>query len=79
MNFEIPSTFIKEIEELNCILGKKQLNTIHATMLMIQEKRTDKIDKTIKLNTDKCIQWCTNNNIPYHSNHPHGNIFTNNR
>ena len=79
LTFEIPNIFIKEIEELNCILGKKQLNTIHATLLMIQEKRTDKIDKSIKINTDKCIQWCSNNNIPYYSSQNQGNIFTNNK
>ena len=45
-NFEIPISFIKEIEEINCIFGKKQLNTIHSTLMMIQEKRVEKIEKS---------------------------------
>ena len=75
-NFDIPLKFMNEIEELNCILGKKQLNTIHSTLMMIQEKRTDKIDKFTKLNVNKCIEWCKNNNVPYHTKNNQKNIFT---
>ena len=67
---------MNEIEELNCILGKKQLNTIHSTLMMIQEKRSDKIDKFTKLNVNKCIEWCKNNNVPYHTKNNQKNIFT---
>jgi 23S rRNA U2552 (ribose-2'-O)-methylase RlmE/FtsJ len=76
-NFDIPLKFMNEIEELNCILGKKQLNTIHSTLMMIQEKRSDKIDKFTKLNVNKCIEWCKNNNVPYHTKNNQKNIFTN--
>jgi 23S rRNA U2552 (ribose-2'-O)-methylase RlmE/FtsJ len=75
-NFDIPISFIKEIEEINCIFGKKQLNTIHSTLMMIQEKRTDKIEKSTAINIEKCIQWCVNNNIPYQSKYKQNNIFT---
>jgi len=75
-NFDIPLKFMNEIEELNCILGKKQLNTIHSTLMMIQEKRSDKIDKFTKLNVNKCIEWCKNNNVPYHTKNNQKNIFT---
>jgi len=74
-NFEIPISFIKEIEEVNCIFGKKQLNTIHSTLMMIQEKRQEKIDKSTNLNVEKCIQWCMNNNIPYQTRYKQSNIF----
>ena len=78
-NFEIPISFIKEIEEINCIFGKKQLNTIHSTLMMIQEKRVEKIEKSTNINIEKCIQWCVNNNIPYQSRYKQNNIFTSNK
>lgn len=76
LSFDLPLFFIREIEELNCIFGKKQLNTIHNTMLMIQEKRIDKIEKIRKANIEKCIQWCSKNNIPCNSIFKPQNIFT---
>lgn len=79
LSFELPIHFIKEIEELNCILGKKQLNTIHGTLMMIQEKQTMKIDKMVKTNIEKCVHWCVTNHIPYQSTRKQGNIFTNSK
>lgn len=74
--FYMPLTFIREIEELNCIFGKKQLNTIHNTLMMIQEQRTDKIERLRKVNIDKCVQWCLKNNLPCHAQFKPQNIFT---
>lgn len=65
MNIDIPLWFTKDIEELNVIFGKKQLSSIQSTLLMIQEKRDDKIEKLRKQNIEKCIQWCETNNFPY--------------
>ena len=75
-NFNIPISFINSLEELNCIFGKKQLNTIHNTLMMIQERRNDKIERLRKSNIEKCIQWCSKNNIPCNNCFKPQNIFT---
>ena len=74
--FEIPRFFIQEIEEMNSIFGKKQLSTIHTTLMMIQERRNDKIERIKKSHIEKCIQWCIKNKIPYNSCFKGENIFT---
>lgn len=75
-NFDLPMYFIKNIEELNCIFGKKQLATIHTTLQIIDEKRNDKLEKMRKTNIDKSLTWCEKNKIPYHSSFKPENIFT---
>lgn len=74
--FHIPLAFVREVEELNCIFGKKQLNTIHNTLMMIQEQRSDKIERLRKSNIEKCVQWCLKNNLPCHNQFKPQNIFT---
>jgi 23S rRNA U2552 (ribose-2'-O)-methylase RlmE/FtsJ len=76
LKFEIPRFFIQEMEEMNIILGKKQLNTIHHTLQLIQERRTDKVERLRKANIEKCTQWCSINMIPYSSNFKADNVFT---
>jgi len=75
LSIDIPLWFIKDIEELNVIFGKKQLSIIQSTLMMIQEKRTDKIDKLRKMNIEKSIKWCEMNNFPYNYMFRPVNIF----
>ena len=75
-SFDIPLFFIQEIEEMNSIFGKKQLSTIHTTLLMIKEHRQEKIERLKKSHIEKCILWCSKNNIPYNSCFKGENIFT---
>jgi 23S rRNA U2552 (ribose-2'-O)-methylase RlmE/FtsJ len=75
-NFLLPRFFIQEIEEMNSIFGKKQLSTIHTTLLMIKEHRNDKVERFKKSHIEKCIQWCSKNNILYNSSFKGENIFT---
>lgn len=74
--FDIPRFFIQEIEEMNSIFGKKQLSTIHTTLLMIKEHRQEKIEKLKKIHIEKCIQWCLKNKMPHNSCFKGENIFT---
>lgn len=74
--FEIPRFFIQELEEMNSIFGKKQLSTIHTTLLMIKEHRNEKVERLRKSHIEKCIQWCSKNKIPYNSCFKGENIFT---
>lgn len=76
LNIDIPLLFSKEIEELNVIFGKKQLSTIHTTLMMIQEKRVDKIEKLRKNNIEKSMKWCEINNFPYNPIFKPKNVFT---
>lgn len=74
--FVIPRFFIQEIEEMNSIFGKKQLSTIHTTLLMIKEHRIDKVERLKKSHIEKCIQWCSKNKIAHNSCFKGENIFT---
>ncbi len=76
LRFEMPRFFIQEIEEMNSIFGKKQLSTIHTTLLMIKEHRNDKVERLKKSHIEKCIQWCAKNKLPYNSCFKGENIFT---
>ena len=76
MKIDVPLCFTQDIEEVCAILGKKQLATIHTTLLLIQEKRSDKIEKLRKCNIEKSIKWCERNNIPYHCSFKPENVFT---
>lgn len=73
---DIPLFFVQNIEEISAILGKKQLQSIHSTLMLIQEKKGDKIDKLRKINIEKCFSWCHHNNIPINNYFKHENIFT---
>lgn len=62
----IPYCFLTKVEEYNAILGQQQIENIHYTVSLIENKhRQEKIDNLIKLNIQKCIQWCTKHNVPY--------------
>ena len=76
LKFSIPLKFMNEIEEINCILGKKQLATINTTIHLIQEKKQDKLTKYKKINIDKCVFWCQKYKIPFNIQNKPVNIFT---
>jgi 23S rRNA U2552 (ribose-2'-O)-methylase RlmE/FtsJ len=62
----IPYCFLIKVEEYNAILGQQQIENIHYTVSLIENKhRQEKIDNLIKLNIQKCIQWCTKHNVSY--------------
>ena len=63
-NFDLPYIFINKIEEINAIFGQQQIENIHYTITLISSKhKQDKIDNLIKLNIQKCVQWCMKNNV----------------
>ncbi len=67
-NMQIPSFFLCKIEEINSILGQQQIENIHYTLSLIDNKhKQEKIDNIIKNNIQKCIYWCTRNNVAYNS------------
>ena len=64
----VSSHFINKIEEFNAIFGQQQIDNIHQTIILIDNKhKNDKIDVYIRNNIQKCTNWCITHNIPHNS------------
>jgi hypothetical protein len=75
---EIPYYFIQKVEECNAIFGQKQIQNIHYTLSLIDNKyKQDKIDLLVKKNIQKSIEWCMKYNIQYNELMGNINIFSN--
>jgi 23S rRNA U2552 (ribose-2'-O)-methylase RlmE/FtsJ len=61
-NFNLPLHFLNKIENINSIIGKKQIENINYTINLIKNNRKN-ID--LKKNISKCMNWCKINNLPY--------------
>lgn len=60
--------FLSKIEEYNAIFGQQQIENIHYTISLIENKnKHDKINNLIKINIQKCIQWCIKHNVDYNN------------
>jgi 23S rRNA U2552 (ribose-2'-O)-methylase RlmE/FtsJ len=60
--------FLTKLEEYNSIFGQQQIENIHNTILLIENKnKHDKIENLLKTNVQKCINWCLKYNVPYHN------------
>ena len=68
--------FISNMEEYNAIFGQQQIENIYYTLSIIENKqKIDKLDNLMKINIQKCIQWCIKNNIEYNNLLSNTNIF----
>ena len=59
--------FTNSLEEINIILGQRQIENILFTIKIINNSDKyckEKITKLKQSNISKCIKWCENNNIP---------------
>jgi len=74
-NFSYSRAFISKIEEINIIIGKKQIDNIVTTLNLMMNKNFDKIDYYKKKHIQKCIRWCEKFNINFHKNIKSTNIF----
>jgi len=78
LNIPLSYCFIIKLEEYNAIIGQQQIENIHYTISLIENKhKQEKIDCLIKTNIQKCIQWCIKYNIPYQAIINNNNIFIN--
>jgi 23S rRNA U2552 (ribose-2'-O)-methylase RlmE/FtsJ len=77
LNVPISNYFLSKIEEYNAIFGQQQIENIYYTISLIDSKvSNEKIEQMIKLNTQKCVQWCLRHNVLHNSNlHVVENIF----
>lgn len=67
INIRIPLQFITAIEECNILLGKQEITTINQTLQLIDNPKSMKINKYIRQNIQKCVQWCITHKIPIHN------------
>ena len=74
-NFSYSRTFISKIEEINIIIGKKQIDNIISTLNLMTNKNFDKIDYYKKKHIQKSIKWCEKFDIHFHKNIKSTNIF----
>jgi 23S rRNA U2552 (ribose-2'-O)-methylase RlmE/FtsJ len=75
-DFELPYLFTNRVEEHNSILGQQQIDTIVATIYLIDNNnKHDKIEHMKKKNIQKCIQWCQKYNIQYNLVIQNNNMF----
>lgn len=59
LDFDHDYYFLNKIEEINIIMGQKQLENIITTLNIIGSRNNhDKIDSLKKTNIQKCITWC---------------------
>lgn len=64
----VSSIFLSKLEECNAIFGQQQIENIHYTISLIENKhKQEKIDSLIKNNVQKCIMWCIRHTISYHT------------
>jgi 23S rRNA U2552 (ribose-2'-O)-methylase RlmE/FtsJ len=77
LNIDVPYFFIQKVEEYNAIFGQKQIQNIHFTMSLIDNKyKQEKIELLIRKNIQKSSEWCIKYEIPYNiffthpNNHP---------
>ena len=69
LDIPISYCFMTKLEEYNAIFGQQQIENIHYTISLIDNKnKQDKIDTLIKTNVLKSIQWCIKHNLNYFSN-----------
>jgi 23S rRNA U2552 (ribose-2'-O)-methylase RlmE/FtsJ len=65
VNIQHDYYFLNKIEEINVVLGQRQLENIITTLNMTTNKNNyDKIDTMKKSNIQKSISWCEKHDIP---------------
>lgn len=68
LNIPLSYYFTIKLEEYNAIFGQQQIENIHYTISLIENKQKhEKIDNLIKINIQKCIQWCMKHNVEYNN------------
>ena len=68
LSIPIPTIFTRKLEEYNTLYGQKQIQNIHYTLSLIDNKsKNAKIENLLQLNIQKSIQWCIKYNIEYYS------------
>lgn len=76
LSSSISMCFITKMEEYNAIFGQQQIENIHFTISLIDNKhKQEKIDNLIISNVNKCVSWCIKYNVLYNQSIIPTNIF----
>ena len=68
LNVPIPRHFVKRLEEINAVFGQQQIENIHYTISIIDKNtKHDRLEQLTVANTQKCISWCVDHNVPYNN------------
>ena len=79
LNIEHDYYFLNKIEEINVVLGQRQLENIITTLNIISNRNNyDKIDSMKKLHIQKSIMWCEKHDISCVKLYSSNNIFLSN-
>ena len=80
LNIPISLLFMTKVEEYNSIFGQQQVENIHYTLSLIDNKhnRDDKLNSLLRQNVKKCTDWCVKHNVMYNTINMNANIFLNN-
>jgi hypothetical protein len=79
LNHDHDYYFLNKIEEINVVLGQRQLENIITTLNMISNRNSyDKIDSMKKIHIQKCMSWCEKHDISYMKLFSSNNIFLSN-
>ena len=71
LSIPVSYCFLSRIEEYNAIFGQQQIENIHYTISLIDNKnKQEKIDNLIKNNIQKCVGWCMKYNVVCHAFSP---------
>lgn len=61
---KIPINVMNTIEEVNCILGQKQIENINFTLQLINNHNNVNINDLVLKHKQLCVDFCKKNNIP---------------
>jgi len=76
LNFETPYYFLSKIEDINVIIGYKQIESLDLISSILKNKnKEDKIETFRKTNIIKSIAWCEKHKIPCNRFSEKVNIF----
>jgi len=68
LKIPISTFYITKMEEYNAIFGQQQIENIHQTITLIENKqKNDKLEAIIKSNVQKCIHWCMKYKVAYNT------------
>ena len=71
----LPYYYITKVEELNAVLGQQQIESIAATLALMDTTKHERLEALRKTNVQKCIGWCQRHRLPYNRSIVATNIF----
>ena len=75
----LPYYFVTKIDEMNAMLGQQQIESIVATLSLIESSRSDRLETLRRTNVQKCIGWCQRHHLPYNRGGSTSNVFMGHR